>query len=178
MDKRMKVFGVFAGFAIGLSGSVGFAQDSAETQFVKQVFAQLQPISFQNRVEYCGYIGYDAAGNLAASPAVPGDEASCLANDPGSLDVIASYHTHGGFSEEHYGEIPSGADMEGDEDEGIDGWVATPGGRLWYIDTTDMVTFQVCGVGCLAQDDGFYRGVDGQIAQSYSYKELVRKLDE
>ena len=63
--------------------------------------------------------------------------------------------------------------MEGDEDEGIDGWVATPGGRLWYIDTTDMVTFQICGIGCLPSDPD-----SGIIEQSYSYDDLVIKLDE
>ncbi len=68
--------------------------------------------------------------------------------------------------------------MEGDEDEGIDGWVATPGGRLWYIDTTDMVTFQICGIGCLPSDPEFIAGDGGIIEQSYSYDDLVIKLDE
>ena len=75
-------------------------------------------------------------------------------------------------------EVPSGADMEGDEAEGIDGWVGTPGGRLWYIDTTDMITRQICGIGCIPSDPDFVRGDSGLIEQSYSYDELVIKLDE
>jgi hypothetical protein len=68
--------------------------------------------------------------------------------------------------------------MEGDEEEGIDGWVATPGGRLWHIDTEDMVTYQVCGIGCLPSDPRFVRGDMGQIDQSYRYRDLVRLLDQ
>ena len=113
------------------------AQERDEVAFVKGVFARLQPVSFRERREFCGYIGLDAKGNLIATKAARGDVSSCLADDPGDMDIIASYHTHGGFDPDHYSEIPSGDDMEGDEEEGIDGWVATPGGRLWYIDTQE-----------------------------------------
>ena len=102
-----------------------------------------------------------------------------MSDDPTNLELItASYHTHGGFSPDYSSELPSGTDMEGDEDEGIDGWVATPGGRLWYIDTTDMVTFQIFGIGCLPSDPEFIAGDSGIIEQSYSYDDLVIKLDE
>jgi hypothetical protein len=56
--------------------------------------------------------------------------------------------------------------MEGDADEGIDGYVATPGGRLWYIDTVDMVASQLCGIGCLPRDPKFVAGQNGEIALS------------
>ncbi len=130
-------------------------------------------------IEYCGYLGFDDQGELVASAATPGEEASCLPDEPRRIAVVvASYHTHGGFSHEYFNEIPSGDDMEGDEEEGIDGWVATPGGRLWYFDTTDMVTWQICGIGCLASDPNFIRGDMGLVAESYSYDQLVRRLDE
>ncbi|MEO0851346.1 MAG: DUF4329 domain-containing protein, partial [Pseudomonadota bacterium] len=74
-------------------------------------------------------------------------------------------------------EVPSVSDMEGDADEGIDGYVATPGGRLWYIDTEDMVTYQICGRGCLPQDPAFTAFPDGWIAESYSYDQLVDYLE-
>jgi hypothetical protein len=169
---------VATGLAICLATPL-VAQDNAEIQFVKRVFAQLQPLSFKENREFCGYIGYDAAGDLMASNAARGDESSCLADDPpAEMEIIASYHTHGAASEEHYGEIPSGADTEGDEEEGIDGWVATPGGRLWYNDSTDMVASQICSVGCLEQDPNFFVGIDGQIAQSYSYDDLVERISQ
>jgi len=162
-----------------LSPGVASAQSAAEDALIRQVFAQLQPVSFRENVEYCGYLGLNDDGQLVASPATRGDEGSCLADDPADIAVITtSYHTHGAYSPDYYNEVPSGDDMEGDEEEGIDGWVATPGGRLWYIDTEDMIARQVCGIGCLTADPRFVAGDMGHIEQSYSYGDLVRRLDE
>lgn len=155
------------------------AQSASEEHLIRSVFAELNPRSIAENVEYCGYVGFDADGSLIASEPTRGDEGSCMSDDPADIEVItASYHTHGAYSPDYYNELPSGDDMEGDEAEGIDGWVATPGGRLWYIDSTDMVTFQICGLGCLPQDPQFVAGDLGLIAQSYSYDELIVKLEE
>jgi hypothetical protein len=154
-------------------------QSIDDEALIRSVFADLNPTSIEQNVEFCGYIGFTADGELAYSQPTRGDEGSCLSDDPTNLELItASYHTHGGFSPDYSSELQSGTDMEGDEDEGIDGWVATPGGRLWYIDTTDMVTFQICGIGCLPSDPEFIAGDSGIIEQSYSYDDLVIKLDE
>ena len=154
-------------------------QSIDDEALIRSVFADLNPTSIEQNVEFCGYIGFTADGELAYSQPTRGDEGSCLSDDPTNLELItASYHTHGGFSPDYSSELPSGTDMEGNEDEGIDGWVATPGGRLWYIDTTDMVTFQICGIGCLPSDPEFIAGDSGIIEQSYSYDDLVIKLDE
>ena len=151
-------------------------QSIDEEALIRSVFADLNPTSIEQNVEFCGYIGFTADGELAYSQPTRGDEGSCLSDDPTNLELItASYHTHGGFSPDYSSELPSGTDMEGDEDEGIDGWVATPGGRLWYIDTTDMVIFQICGIGCLPSDPEFIAGDSGIIEQSYSYDDLVIK---
>ena len=134
--------------------------------------------SFIEGVEFCGYVGFTADGELAISEPTKGDESSCLSDEPENLELlVASYHTHGDFSTEYSSETPSGTDMEGDEAEGIDGWVSTPGGRIWYIDTTDMLTFQICGIGCIAQDPDFIEGDDGFIAEQYTYDELVERLE-
>lgn len=150
------------------------AQSGAETRYVKALLNQLQPRSFAENREYCGYIGTDASGQLKASAITRGTTDSCEPQWPDDLNVIASFHTHAGFDLEALSEWPSGTDMEGDEAEGIDGWVSTPGGRLWYIDTNDMVTSQICGLGCLAQDPKFRPGVNGQVQQSYTLRELQR----
>lgn len=156
------------------SASVALAQSSEEEALMRQVLSQLNLLSFKQGVEFCGYVGFDAQGNLAASEPTRGDQSSCLPDDPAKLDVVvASYHTHGDFSTEYSSETPSGDDMDSDEEEGVDGWVATPGGRLWYIDTEDMVTFQICGLGCLPQDPDFIEGDDGIIAEFYSYDDLI-----
>lgn len=155
------------------------AQDTEEVALIKATFAELQILSIAENVEYCGYVGFDADGELMVSPPTRGDEGSCLSDDPTGMEIItASYHTHGGHSENYFNEVPSGEDMEGGADEGIDGYVATPGGRLWYIDSVDMVASQLCGIGCLLKDPLFRTGGHGIIAQSYTYDELVVKLEE
>lgn len=162
-----------------ITPTLASAQSTDEEALMRAVFEDLNPISIAENVEYCGYLGFTGDGALAVSTAARGDEGSCLADDPANLQlIVASYHTHGGYSPDYSSEMPSGSDMEGDEAEGIDGWVATPGGRIWYIDTTDMITRQICGIGCTASDPEFVAGHSGIIAQSYSYDDLVIKLED
>jgi hypothetical protein len=165
--------------AIALVPVIATAQETSEVVLVSSVFAELQPISFAKNVEYCGYFGFNADGQLIASKPTRGDEDSCLSDDPHFIEVItASYHTHGGHSLDYFNEVPSGEDMEGDADEGIDGYVATPGGRLWYIDSVDMIASQLCGIGCLPADHTFVVGDNGPVAESYSYDDLIIRLEE
>ena len=69
-------------------------------------------------------------------------------------------------------EFPTTLDMESDEEEGIDGYVAVPDGRLWYIDTEAMEIYQICGVGCVLQDPAIRPGLDGEIVVKYDYRTL------
>lgn len=161
------------GLALAISASPVYADSKAEIALMKKVFAEIQPLSFKRNREYCGYIGYDFDGNLVASEARRGRKSSCRPRDPVEIEVIiASYHTHGAYNNDEGSEVPSVEDMEGDEAEGIDGYVATPGGRMWYVDTEVMEISQICGVGCLDQDPDFER-YDVTIENSYSYDELV-----
>ena len=164
--------------ALAVLPTFAMAQDTEEVALIKATFDAVQAASIAQNVEFCGYVGFDAAGKLVATPATRGDEGSCLSDDPVGLEVItASYHSHGAHSADYFNEVPSGADMEGDADEGIDGYVATPAGRLSYIDSVDMVASQLCGVGCLRADPAFDPADDPDVALSYSYDELVVKLD-
>lgn len=165
-------------FALMACSGVAMADSKAEIALMKEVFAEIQPLSFERNREYCGYIGYDEDGNLVASEARRGRKSSCRAKDPVNIEVIvASYHTHGAFNDDPGSEVPSPDDMEGDQAEGIDGYVATPGGRFWYVDSEDMVISQICGLGCLDQDPE-YLPYDEKIATSYTYDELVTWLNE
>lgn len=159
---------------LALLPHVAGAQSAAEIRFAKRVLDTLQPLSFQGNREYCGYLAYNAAGKLVATAAHPGKESECLPTEPDpALNVFASYHTHGKFDLDVPAEFPSVGDIEADEAEGIDGFVATPGGRLWYVDTEDMQVRQICSIGCLKQDPGFKPGLDGKIEQVYSYEDLL-----
>lgn len=170
---------VFVLGVVALIPITALAQDNAEVALIKATFAELQLQSIAENVEYCGYVGFDEDGVLKVTPATRGDEGSCLPDDPVSLDVLtASYHTHGAHSPDYYNEVPSGDDMEGDADEGIDGYIATPAGRLWYVDSVDMVASQLCGAGCLTADPAYDPLDDPDIAESYSYDDLIVKLAE
>ncbi len=168
----MRVFAII----LFIAPSLALAQEGDELALVRNLFAQINPQSISENTEYCGYIGYTADGTLAASKPTRGELDSCMGEDDG-LDVVASYHTHGAWSPDYASEVPSGEDMEGDADEGIDGWLATPGGRLWYIDTNDMIASQICGAGCLPSDPKYSASGDGIIQISYSYDDLVTYLE-
>ena len=167
---------IVASLAIFLAATPVLADAQAELEFARAILSDLQGPSFRENVEYCGYIGLDDAGNLVATEATRGGTDWCNMSVPQYIEIVASYHTHAGSDPNSWSEIPSGGDMESDEDLGIDGYVSTPGGRLWYIDTEDMIAFQVCGIGCLQFDPSFQPAPEDNIQQSYTYDELVRKI--
>ena len=152
------------------------AQDAAELTVAKDILTRLQPLSFLKDREYCGYVGYNADGVMVATPPIPGDYASCAAAFPRNIAVTASYHTHGDYDPDYLNEIPSLVDMEGDAKFYMNGYVATPGGRLWFIDTQRMVTYQLCGLGCLPMAPDFRD--TSQVAVEYTHDALREKLGE
>ncbi|MEE2944298.1 MAG: DUF4329 domain-containing protein [Pseudomonadota bacterium] len=150
-----------------------------EVALMKEVFEEIQPLSLDRNREYCGYIGLDENGELVASPARKGRKSSCRPRNPRNIEVIiASYHTHGGYEGHDAYEVPSVDDIESDEAEGIDGYVATPGGRLWFIDTEDMTISLVCGPKCLTHAEGYVSEPDADIRDFYTYEELVTWYEE
>lgn len=168
------------GIALGIFsfGLVVLAADSGPSDIERNVVilavGDLQQRSFAHDVEYCGYVGRDLAGNLVLTQVNRGGRNGCTPAPPDQmLELVASVHTHGAYSPEVPAEFPTSLDMDSDAREGVNGYVATPGGRLWYIDSTERVAFQLCGLGCLPQDPDFRAGDDGAIAQRYTYDELV-----
>ncbi|MEM8592987.1 MAG: DUF4329 domain-containing protein [Pseudomonadota bacterium] len=155
-------------------GPTATAQSAEEIALAKVTLGALQAISFTEKREFCGYFAYDAADNLVATPATRGTLDSCAYEGPeDGLVLVISYHTHGNYDTSYAAEIPSVDDYETDEEEGVDGFVATPGGRLWYVDTADELVRQICGLGCLPQDPDFKAGDWGEIEISYTYEELL-----
>ena len=167
----LRVVGLFLLMWIGAGAT---AQSAEEIALAKDTLGALQQPSFDTDREYCGYFGYDADERLVATPITKGLRDECTYDGPeDDLVLVLSFHTHGRFNPDYAAEVPSVTDIEADEAEGIDGFVATPGGRLWYVDTTDMIVRQVCGLGCLPQDPRFIEGADGDIEISYTYQELL-----
>jgi len=133
------------------------AQTAAEIAFSKQVLNSAQAMSFAQNREYCGYIGLDSQGGFIATPAKRGRKSSCFANVPAGFRVLASYHTHGAYSADHDTEVPSDSDLQADTYEGIDGYVGTPGGRVWYNDSERGTAELLCGLKCIESDPNFRR---------------------
>ncbi len=122
--------------------------------FARKQLDLLQQQSFSKDIELCGIIFEDSDGDLGASPPRPGDEASCgisYFDEPG-MRPVASFHTHAAQNDAYDSEVPSLLDLESDMASGMDGYVATPGGRFWRVDSEAGEIIQVCGAGCLAQD--------------------------
>lgn len=150
------------------------AQNAAELAVARGVLLQLQARSFAENREYCGYVGRMPDGRLTATEVSRGDTWGCLsrADESRFVEITASFHTHAGFDRAADSEVPSTDDVRGDMAEGVNGYVATPGGRLWYIDGRRGVATQVCGLGCMGQDPDFIPGDAGPIAQSYTLQQL------
>lgn len=159
---------------MSLSATFAIAQDAVEVAAARAVLLQLQPRSFAENLEYCGYLGRLPDGRLTATEVTRGDAWSCLSRADASrfVEIVASFHTHAGFVRSADSEVPSSDDMMGDMQERVNGYVATPGGRLWYIDYRRAVATQVCGLGCMGQDPDFIPGDAGPIAQSYTLQQL------
>ena len=169
---------VLAALTFLVAATPVWSDSSEELAFARYLLSGLQAASFLENVEYCGYIGRNDAGDLVATEATRGGPDWCEMDIPQGFEITASYHTHAGYDPNAWSEIPSGSDMESDEDLGIDGYISTPGGRFWYIDTEDMVASQICGIGCLPRDANFKPAPEDNIQQSYTYDELVVKIGD
>ncbi len=152
------------------------AQSTDERKFVVSLMNRLQGPSFTQSREYCGYLARLGSGKITTGPISLGTIDSCAPQKPTFGTAIASFHTHGGFTQQHFSEIPSVLDVRGDAREGIGGWIATPGGRLWYVDGPSRTARQICGVGCLKKDPMFRPGAQGKVANVYTLDKLIALL--
>lgn len=124
--------------------------------FAAAHFDLMQQRSIADRLEYCGLFGRDGNGDLSATLAARGDADSCQPGDaPAGFEVIASWHTHGAYDRDADTEVPSWDDLDSDIEEEIDGYIATPGGRLWFNDAAAEKSILLCGEGCVAADPAY-----------------------
>ncbi|MEM6466873.1 MAG: DUF4329 domain-containing protein, partial [Pseudomonadota bacterium] len=136
----------------------------------------IQPPSIAKNVEYCGYFGLDPSGELVATDPFKGETDSCTIPEwPEDMAVIASYHSHAGFDEEADSEVPSSDDLISDIEEGVDGFISTPGGRVWFVDHEAQAAYQLCPMSCVTRDPDFVPGDAGPIAQEYRLDDLLER---
>ena len=150
------------------------AQTQGEVAFVSGLFNDIQRTSIAEDREYCGLIGIDSTGAYVASPPRRGRVSTCLPPTKSSVGfrVIASYHTHGSASLNYFTEMPSYDDMRTDIEDGTDGYIATPGGRLWYVDARARVARQLCGLACLIDDPSHVEDPNYPVRQTYTLNQL------
>lgn len=145
--------------------------------FARVRLAAMQAQSFDEKVELCAIIFEDSDGNLDTTGARAGDEAACdlrYFDEPG-MAPLASIHTHGAFDESYDSEVPSLIDLEGDIESQLDGYVSTPGGRLWRVDWQQARAVLVCGEACLEQDPAYRPCPGDAISPSYSLTQLTAR---
>lgn len=152
------------------------AQTDDINAFATGVLNGLQPRSIAESREYCGYIFETADGGLAATAPNPGAEDYCDLPEP-DANVLASYHTHGGFSEEYDNEVPSVDDVQGDFDAMIDGYISTPGGRVWLVDYDRQVARQLCNEMCVTSDPNNDPNDAGFVPQTFTLDELKARFE-
>ncbi len=172
-------FRILAGLLTGLAGLAGpgMAQQvyipSDEAALVKRVLSAPQRKSFARDREYCAYLARSNSGRLKVTAFREGGRNGCSPVRPSNgFRAVASIHTHGAYDPRVPAEFPTTLDMDTDAAEGVNGYVATPGGRLWYLDTRARIAVQLCGIGCLTSDPNFRPGDDGVIRRSYTYQQL------
>ncbi|MBT5032208.1 MAG: DUF4329 domain-containing protein [Proteobacteria bacterium] len=97
----------------------------------------VNPISVRENREYGGYVYQAADSSFATTAPIVGDASSVDLPDPNfavpnGTTARASYHTHAAFDPEFESEVFSDTDLEGDQLDNIDGYLATPTGAFLY----------------------------------------------
>ncbi|MCA8882940.1 MAG: DUF4329 domain-containing protein [Rhodobacteraceae bacterium] len=171
---RVRLLGaaLIAAVAAGMGGAAQ-AKDPQVAALARQVLSQLQARSIAAGREYCGMIGRTADGELVLGKVRKGRAGSCMPpRDPVGFFAVASFHTHGAYDPDYDNEVPSVNDVLSDMDEGTDGYVSTPGGRLWHVDRRTGRVVQLCGEGCLPMDPGHVPDPDLPVLRSYTLPAL------
>lgn len=162
----------------GTDALVATVPQSEVQRFAGQQLDALQAASFANDQELCGIIFETSEGELGVSRPTSGEQASCdllFFDEPGMVPV-ASIHTHGAHSSQYDAEVPSTIDIRSDVSSGIDGYISTPGGRLWHVDHETGIARLACGEGCLDQDPNYRPCPSDLIEETYSIATLERRF--
>jgi len=148
-------------------------------KFAMSILDGIQTISAEQQTEYCGLIAYYPDGTLYGTEPQKGTRNSCIVDleIDAQLTVIASYHTHGGYAENADSEVPSLEDLEGDIKDGIDGYIGTPGGRVWFNSHQDKRAYLLCGIDCITSDKNFVECYGFLPANSYTIKTLRKRIN-
>ncbi|MEM0948263.1 MAG: DUF4329 domain-containing protein [Pseudomonadota bacterium] len=150
--------------------------DTAFNEAAIAFMNDLQPRSIAENREYCGFLGRDASGEFRATAPVRGDAESCeIVGFPETFEVIASYHTHGGYDFDIDSEVPSSDDITSDVADQTFGYIATPGGRIWLVDWRNRSASQLCEIDCVHSDPDFVPGYADPIPRTVTLRDIRRR---
>ena len=150
--------------------------DAQAEAFAVAFLNTMQKQSIEERREFCGYFFRTADGRIGATRPRRGTFASCDMGDYyANSGVFATYHTHGAFGVNYDNEVPSPQDLRSDFSGGLDGYVSTPGGRVWHVDFATRSTYQVCGLGCVYTDPFWQPQNEGAVRTRYTQSALDQR---
>jgi len=178
MKKRLAVLGMIA--LVGCSRPQVYSDPITGPRtkdadvFATAFLDEMQARAFKAGREFCGVFGRDADGYVIATAPVHGQSDRCYPPEPGKdFGVFASYHSHGAYNADLDTEVPSSFDLRADREEGVVGYISTPGGRVWR--STDGAAKLLCGRGCIAVDPAFTPDLYGPIANRYTIATLEQR---
>lgn len=177
----MTVFNRFATAAVTalsfLIPGPATAQSGHEAAFILGLMESMNALSVRFNREVCGYILRHPNGAYSSTKASWGGHATCasLPIEDG-MEVVSSWHTHAAWVPDYDGEVPSIQDVEGDMQLGVNGWVGTPGGRLWFVEGKTGSMRQFCGWGCLPMDPDFVTDDHGPVSETYTLDALYDRF--
>lgn len=168
---------LFTGTTAPSADTLRLGEDRLLRAAAQQVLTGLQHRSFRSGREFCGLLGRNTEGKIVATRPRRGNHDSCRPGNflRSSTVALASYHTHGAYDHDADSEVPSFEDLSADIEEGLLGYVATPGGRLWVNNPDTALSIQLCGLRCLPQDRHFQQGDWGVIAKRYTLRQLKQR---
>jgi hypothetical protein len=163
--------------ATALSPMTAQAQDAEELEFVIGLMESMNALSVRFDREVCGFILQDRDGAYRSTKVSWGGHASCasLPLAPGTR-VVSSWHTHAAYSPNYDNEVPSIQDVEGDISFEVNGWVGTPGGRLWFVESATETLRVACDTGCLPTDPEATDALHDPIPASMTLNELYGRF--
>lgn len=165
--------------SISLLSAPVAAQDAAEQAFVTGLMESMNALSIRLNREVCGFILQDADGTYRSTKVSWGGFATCasLPLEPGAR-VVSSWHTHAAYDRNYDNEVPSIQDVEGDIAFGVNGWVGTPGGRLWFVESATETLRVACDVDCLPADPNATDQFNALVPPSMSLDELYQRFGQ
>jgi len=153
------------------------AQDAREQAFVVGLMESMNALSIRFNREVCGYILREPDGSYRSTKVSWGGHASCASLPiEAGVEVVSSWHTHAAYDRGYDNEVPSIQDVEGDIRFGVNGWVGTPGGRLWFVESGTETIRVACGLECLPTDPNATDQFHDPIPPSMSLDELYRRF--